>query len=175
MAATAVVISQEMEVVAGDVEAGGVLWAPKARQGAADVVAAHHRLILGGFQQAHALGHLGDAAHQHLVKQASDADRHKQIGAGAFGIELGAKGFDAVDGAEAEVLLGFEVGGHPKGNALISWGAADAAIGPRLPADPIEQDPFAIELLKGADAEVAMVSEIFHLQAAAKHALHHRC
>jgi len=69
-------------------------------------------------------------------------------------------------------LLGLEVGGHPKGNALISRRAADAAISARLPADSIEQDPFAIELLKGADAEVAVVSKILHLQAAAEDTFH---
>ena len=65
-------------------------------------------------------------------------------------------------------MLGLEVGGNPKGNSLIGRGTADAAISARLPTHTIEQDPFAIELLKGAKAEVAMVMEIFDLKAAAE-------
>ena len=68
--------------------------------------------------------------------------------------------------------FGLEVRGHPKRNAFI-WRSLDqTAIGTHLPTDPIQKNPFTIELFKGAKTKVAMIDEVFHLQGAPKDPFH---
>ena len=64
------------------------------------------------------------------------------------------------------------MGGYPKRDGLIRRRLDQAAIGPRLPTDPIQKNPFTIELFKGAKTKVAMVDEVFHLQGAPKNPFH---
>ena len=54
------------------------------------------------------------------------------------------------------------MGGYPEGDSFLRWRSTEAAIGPGLPAFSIQQDPLAIQAIKGADAEITVLQQVGH-------------
>ena len=71
-------------------------------------------------------------------------------------------------------MISGKAGYHPEGRLRLGRGGPHAAIRAGLPAVAIQQDPLPIQAGKGAQAEITVLEQISHAQAAAIHPLHQR-
>lgn len=172
VAAMAVVVAEQVQVVAGNVDRASKSRGPEAHQGAPQALKAEFRLVPGGAHQIGALRRLAGHPDLDPFKHPPDADGGKHVVAGPAAIQLSREIAQAVDHVELELPITAKRGDHPKGSQRLRRSPVHRAISAGLPTHSIQQNPLAIEAVEGAKAEIAMAQDVGHLHAALIHALH---
>ena len=170
--AVAVVIAQQVQVIAGHIDRAGIAGSPEPHQASAQAALGELRLVTGRGHQVRAMGALAGHAVMNPLKRAGNADSAEEIVTAPKAIELSGEVVPTADGRQRRRAVSRKEGRRPKGSQGRVRGDMHRPITAGLPAGAIEHDPLTIEAIEGAQAEVSMALDVRHAHATLIDPLH---